>query len=388
MKKILNESKHDNLIKEVIDNKLTDFYWKNNLDKNQPYFSENWEKKIINKIKNELSGFKQYNDEDFKNLVDNRILLWWNELYYDKNVKYWVLWTFPWRKTLRFSELLRQYIKEKKIVFINIENKKRQIPERPSLYYCDIKNGNSMREDISNIFDHEVKDIFSIIEEINKLLNGKVWKGKVWKDFDIIEENLGNLLVNLYKAQLLFCKNCNIWFSDWVSACFCDPDSSTDGNSKKKSWEKTAKRLPIYYNNIKTLPWNNYVVIINHKDYKADIKNCNLKALYFWWWKQDSWEIWFYEKRNLFKKMEKTKKEMWEKWNELKPNKRMFKSEWTIYRIKNEKGGYSYSLECFEYTPKNAIKIIYTGSTSGSNWARKMVVEDSHNKLKKLISTK
>jgi hypothetical protein len=45
----------------------------------------------------------------------------------------------------------------------------------------------------------------------------------------------------------------------------------------------------------------------------------------------------------------------------------MFKSEWTIYRIKNEKGGYSYSLECFEYTPKNAIKIIYTGSTSGSN---------------------
>ena len=116
----INESKHDNLIKEVIDNKLTDFYWKNNLDKNQPYFSENWEKKIINKIKNELSGFKQYNDEDFKNLVDNRILLWWNELYYDKNVKYWVLWTFPWRKTLRFSELLRQYIKEKEIVFINI----------------------------------------------------------------------------------------------------------------------------------------------------------------------------------------------------------------------------------------------------------------------------
>ena len=41
----INESKHDNLIKEVIDNKLTDFYWKNNLDKNQPYFSENWEKK-------------------------------------------------------------------------------------------------------------------------------------------------------------------------------------------------------------------------------------------------------------------------------------------------------------------------------------------------------
>jgi hypothetical protein len=31
-----------------------------------------------------------------------------------------------------------------------------------------------MREDISNIFDHEVKDILSTIEEINKLLKGKI----------------------------------------------------------------------------------------------------------------------------------------------------------------------------------------------------------------------
>ena len=130
-----------------------------------------------------------------------------------EDVKYLILWTFPWQATLEANEIRSQ-------------------PDKP-IYYCDLRN--HFRKVIQNVFWEKKSEIFN---QLNQAIGSKDWE-------------------SVYKLQKEICTKYEIALRDRVEECYLFGSS--------KDTERLPKKYNTYSECIEKIKSGDITVLLNWK---------------------------------------------------------------------------------------------------------------------------